>query len=169
MTDIFQNYHLVLAAALVPVLWAAVTDVTTLKIPNGCSLLLLALFAIYAVSQLSLTQFSLALLVGAGIFAVTYALFAWGHLGGGDVKLISVLAVWAGPTFIGDFLMITSLAGGLLAVFMLSRLKIPFAILLDRLGRSDVSENVLTDKLPYGLPIAIGGTVVLFQLAVSGV
>jgi prepilin peptidase CpaA len=60
-----------------------------------------------------------ALAAGAGVLAGGTALFAAGLVGGGDVKLAAAVAVWVGTGALSEFLVVTTLAGGLLALAML--------------------------------------------------
>ncbi len=70
-------------------------------------------------------------------------MFAAGLLGGGDVKLLAAGSLWLGATGTGGFLMVTVLAGGLLALVFLAL----------RLARRDGPETAL----PYGVAIATAG------------
>jgi prepilin peptidase CpaA len=69
-------------------------------------------------------------------------------MGGGDVKLLASTSVWAGPALVFPLLMVTALAGGLVAV----------GVLAARRRRS---------PLPYGVAIAAGGLVVAQRLAAA--
>ncbi len=83
-----------LGAALI---WAAVSDVRSRRIPN----LLTFALVLCGVAQSFLnsgtvtpTQSLLGLAMG---FMLTFVLFAIGALGGGDVKLLAGLGAWLGP------------------------------------------------------------------------
>jgi prepilin peptidase CpaA len=68
-------------------------------------------------------------------------------MGGGDVKLAAALALWFSPASTIKFLVIMSIAGGVLtlAVVAWHRLK-------RRKGRPEI---------PYGVAIAVGGLAIL--------
>jgi prepilin peptidase CpaA len=70
-------------------------------------------------------------------------------MGGGDVKLAAALALWFPPGVTVKFLVLMSIAGGVLtlAVLGLHRLK-------EREGRPEI---------PYGVAIAFGGLAILAQ------
>ena len=98
-----------------------------------------------------------ALAAAAAVFAAGFALFAFRIAGGGDVKLLTAAALWAGPAQIFEFLMVTALGGGLLAAFLAARA-----------WRHDAEANpdgtlglrlfaIRTTKVPYGAAIALGG------------
>lgn len=60
------------------------------------------------------TQLGLAL----GVFAVLCVLFALNIMGGGDVKLLTALALWIRPDWFMQLLIVMALAGGVLTVVM---------------------------------------------------
>ena len=70
-------------------------------------------------------------------------------MGGGDVKLAAALALWFSPASTLKFLVLMSLAGGVLTlgVMVLHRIK-------RREGRPEI---------PYGVAIAFGGLFILTQ------
>jgi prepilin peptidase CpaA len=81
------------------------------------------------------------------VFAVFAALFAGGLLGGGDVKLLSALALWFTPASFLNLLLIMAFVGGLVAVgFVVRRF---------------VFKPKEPGKLPYGVAITAGGLWVL--------
>ena len=65
---------------------------------------------------------------GLGALVAGMAMFALGWIGGGDAKLFTACALWLGLTSTPVFLLITALAGGLLAVGLLGARKYAFAI-----------------------------------------
>ena len=65
------------------------------------------------------------LLLAAVLFAAFLPLHARGAIGGGDVKLITALAVGLSPPATLDFLLTTVMAGGVLGVVYLSLRLLP--------------------------------------------
>src|SRR3546814_1397676 len=57
-----------------------------------------------------------AIVLGLGILA-----FARGWFGGGDVKMLAAVSLWAGPAHLSLLLLVTALAGGLLSLIILCR------------------------------------------------
>src|SRR3954451_24241235 len=77
--------------------YAAASDLLTMTIPNRRSLALVAAFALFAVaSGVSAEAMLLHLAAGAVVLAGTFAMFAFGWIGGGDAKLAAVTALWLG-------------------------------------------------------------------------
>ena len=137
-----------LAAILV---FAAAVDVRTFTISNKLNLAVALLAPLYWLSvDLPLwPDAGVHLAVGAGVFVFLAGAFYAGMMGGGDVKLAAALALWFSPLSTIKFLVLTSLAGGVLTLGVLAwhRLK-------QREGRPEI---------PYGVAIAFGGLAILTQ------
>lgn len=158
--------ELVIWAFLALLAWAAWSDYRRLLIPNR---LCLGLFVLYGawlpVSGLALADIGWSAACGAGLFVFGTFLFARGMIGGGDVKLMSVVALWAGPGLFLDFLFLTTFAGGLLAlaVVLPPKLGMLFPPMLRfvpagwGIGGGNGSGNAGRPSLPYGIAIAVGG------------
>jgi prepilin peptidase CpaA len=139
-------------------LLAAWSDVQSFTIPNRlCAIIAaaypLALFGLPLSSWLSgLATGAIALILGALLFGRQW-------VGGGDVKLASAVALWAGGGFIDEFLLGTSVAGLLLAAALL------FTPLPRLIGSRQAAVG-FSQPMPFGAPIAAGGLWVVFlQLA----
>ncbi len=148
---------LVLAVFPALVIVAAVKDLISFTIPNWISLALVALYVPAALMVgLSLGQVGLAAAVGFGLLCVGIGMFAMGWIGGGDAKLLAAAGLWLGwPTTL-HFVLFTALAGGALALLLLSARNTPLAVLTLR-GPGWVQR--LTEKggpAPYGVAICFG-------------
>jgi len=106
---------------------------------------------------------TLAMAIGCAVvvFAVGAAAFAVGALGGGDVKLLAAVTLFAGPAGVVDFLAITAIAGGLLGLAMLAGAPLGQPALAGPLRAR------LRRGLPYGPAIAAGGLWVAASQALS--
>ena len=145
----FTQMLLVGLAAILVI--AAAIDVRTFTISNKLNLTVALLAPLYWLSvALPLwPDVGLQLAVGAAVFVVFAGAFYAGMMGGGDVKLAAALALWFSPQSTIKFLVLTSLAGGVLTLGVLAwhRTK-------RREGRPEV---------PYGVAIAFGGLAILTQ------
>jgi prepilin peptidase CpaA len=96
--------------------------------------------------------------VAAGVFVLLAITFTIGMMGGGDVKLAAALALWFSPMSTVKFLVVMSIAGGLLTlVVMVAHKKFPgWQVDDDGKPRSRA-------QVPYGVAIAIGGLWILAQ------
>jgi len=75
--------------------------------------------------------------------------FQMGMMGGGDVKLAAALALWFPPLVTVKFLVLMSLAGGVVTAL---------ALLAHRWARREGRP-----KIPYGVAIAFGGLAILAE------
>ena len=130
---------------------AAVIDVRTFTISNALNLTVALLAPIYWLSiALPLwPDVAIQIAAGAGVFVLLAGAFYAGLMGGGDVKLAAALALWFSPGSTFKFLVLMSIAGGVvtLVAMALHRLR-------KRTGRPEI---------PYGVAIAFGGLAILTQ------
>lgn len=161
-------YGLVILGFVALLAAAAVSDVRFYRIPNRLCAGVAILFAIFCLvslfgaDNLFRIDWLGGLMVGAAAMAIGAGVFALGLFGGGDVKLIAAIALWAGPQGIGGFLIITTLAGGVVALLIL------LAHTLERIRNSVNGAGKVVShekrKVPYGLAIAAGGLFVAGRL-----
>ena len=138
------------AAAVLLFATAAATDLHHRRIPNLVALALALLGVVRLVEALAsgggVLAASLDLGVAVLVFLLGAAAFSLRALGGGDVKLLAAGTLWFGAAATAPFLLVTVLAGGVLAVsFVAWQLVLP--------GGSRKSRP----SLPYALAIATGG------------
>ena len=148
--------ELPIAAAAAALIWAAVSDIRLYIIPNRTVAIIGAAFAVFACAM----PWSFAIggvLAGLIVFAVAVTFFARGWMGGGDAKLMTVVALWAGSSYLSTFALVTSLAGAALGIVMLT----PASRIMP--APSAEALGVARQPMPFGLPIAAGGLAVLAQ------
>ena len=130
---------------------AAVIDVRTFTISNRLNATVALLAPAYWVSIAMAPWPGMAIQLAAGgiVFAILAGAFYAGMMGGGDVKLAAALALWFSPAGTIKFLVLMSIAGGVLTLGLLAwhRFK-------RREGRPEI---------PYGVAIAFGGLAILAQ------
>jgi prepilin peptidase CpaA len=148
---------------------AGVQDLRRMTIANGFSLAVAGLFVVWAGGALAAGRLSpadVAVAVGCAVvvFAVGAAAFAAGGLGGGDVKLLAAVSLFAGPTRIVDFLAVTAIAGGVLGLAILAGAPIGQSAPLPANGPLRAR---LRSNLPYGPAIAVGGLWIAATQAMS--
>jgi prepilin peptidase CpaA len=143
---------------------AAITDLCSLRIPNWLTLSLAAAFPPVALLFGHDVHWLSHFAAGFVVFAAAALLFAFGFLGGGDAKLLAATALWAGLGQLLDLLVLTAIAGGLLALVMvLLRHPVAQASFLATLRRlpSFAQKNT---PIPYGIPIAVAGILLVPSL-----
>jgi prepilin peptidase CpaA len=138
---------------------AAVGDVATLRIRNGLVLLLLASYAALApLAGFSAYEIAASTTAALLVLAVAFGFFASGWIGGGDAKLLAVVALWVGSTELITFLSYTALVGACftLAVLVFRRVSLPEDFgRLAFVARLHHREN----GVPYAVAIAAGGLI----------
>ena len=145
----FTEILLVLLAIILVI--AAVIDVRTFTISNRLNLCVALLALVYwlSVSLPLWPDAAVQLAAAAVVFVVLAGAFYFGMMGGGDVKLAAALALWFSPPEILKFLVVMSIAGGVLTIVILIAHR-----LRSKEGRP---------QIPYGVAIAFGGLVILTQ------
>ena len=145
----FTELLLVALAAILVI--AAVVDVRTFTISNRLNLTVALLAPVYwaSVALSPWPGIAVQLAGAATVFILLAAAFYAGMMGGGDVKLAAALALWFSPFTTLRFLMLMSLAGGVLTLVILA-----WHRMQKREGRPEI---------PYGVAIAFGGLAILTQ------
>jgi prepilin peptidase CpaA len=142
---------LLLAALAAILVFAAVVDVRTFTISNRLNLTVALLAPVYWASvELSpWPGIAVQLAAAATVFVLLAGAFYAGMMGGGDVKLAAALALWFSPFTTVKFLILMSLAGGVLTLVVLAA------------HRARKAEG--RPEIPYGVAIAFGGLAILTQ------
>lgn len=157
---------LTLATMMGLVLAAAIGDIKTYRIPNAVSVALLALYPLFAMTA----PYPVALLASLGVMATVlalgFALFSLRLVGGGDVKLLTAVTLFAGPMLVMDFVTVVAVAGGAISLVMMSdRTRFALAIAFDQVGSRTLRNALMADVIPYGLAIAAGAVFLALRLA----
>ncbi|MCK5425203.1 MAG: prepilin peptidase [Emcibacter sp.] len=150
---------------------AVYSDLASLTLSNRLCIATVLLYPIYLFAiyldghGLPVQDVLISLGISIIIFVVCVGLFALNVMGGGDVKFIPAVALWAGAAHIVNYLFITSLVGGAFAAAIIVKNRIKAS----KYYKSSVNINFSVQKeeedaVPYGVGIAIGGLYVAFQL-----
>jgi prepilin peptidase CpaA len=151
----------VILMILVPALcaYSCFSDMFEMRISNRICLSILALFGVFAaVTAMPLATFGWHILAGLLVLVVSFTLFAFGYIGGGDAKLVAAISVWVGFGQLWEFMAISSVLGGFLTLAILAVRKHP----LPAFAAEQPWIMRLHDKqsgVPYG--IALGLTALL--------
>lgn len=148
------HYGLLIALAIA-LLFAAFTDIRSRTIHNWLNIAIAAGAPLFWWSSgLSLWP-DVAIQLGCTILAFGFfaGLFALRMMGGGDVKLLTALALWIEPVTFLQLLMVMAISGGVLTIVM---------------GAWHVMRRQ-KDKLaiPYGVAIAFGALWVLYPKLIA--
>ena len=140
---------LLLIALAATLIVAAVIDIRTFTISNRLNLAVAGGAPLYWMS-IALNPWpgmAIQLAVGAIVFVLLAGAFYAGMMGGGDVKLASALALWFSPAGTVKFLVLMSIAGGVLT--------------LGILGWHRAQKREGRPEVPYGVAIAFGALAIV--------
>jgi prepilin peptidase CpaA len=154
----FEGLALIVFPTLM--VFAAFSDLLTMTIPNRVSLLLVFFyFALAAYLPLPWQTLLMHVACGLAMLALTFVLFQFGWIGGGDAKLASATALWIGWEQLYDYGLVASIAGGVLTltIIELRRRDLPRRLLsVEFIARLAEKSN----GVPYGIALAIAGLLV---------
>ncbi len=140
---------------VLPCVMAAAWDVKILAIPNFVVLWLGLGFAVHGVAfGASWYELGAHVLVGAIVLALGLIPYAFGQIGGGDIKLVAAGALWFGWPEVLIFALATAVAGGLLAAAVYGIRQFDGA--KRRLAGFLPWIAAEQPHIPYGLAIAVG-------------
>ncbi|MBV1700457.1 MAG: prepilin peptidase [Hyphomicrobiales bacterium] len=147
--------------------FAAVSDLFTMTISNRLSILLVAAFLVSALYLgMPLTQIGWQISCGIGILVLTFTLFSFGWIGGGDAKLAAATALWVGWAHVMDYGLIASLLGGVLTSFLILARKFPLPGFLLQYPWATRLHDPKTG-VPYGIALAAAGIIVYPHIALA--
>ena len=152
--EVLQLILLAILPALVIV--AGLKDLTTMKIPNWISgLLILGFFPAALLLGLTVPEIGIHLAVAVAALLIGMGLFALNLLGGGDVKLMAAACLWLGAAGSGVFVLATAAIGGLFCLALILARTWLRPYLADGGGWLTRLMEPKGD-IPYGVAIAAG-------------
>ena len=148
---------LILSLFPLMMVYAAVSDLATMRIPNSIPVFLTGGFLFLAVfCGLPVWTLLQHLGVGCAVLLATFIFFSFGWMGGGDAKLLASGVLWFGPREAFLFLLVSAVYGGVFTFLLLAfraRALPPFLMRWAWVRRLHDKE----EKVPYGVAIALGG------------
>ncbi len=141
--------------------FAASSDLFTMTIANRVSLILIGGFFVLApMIGMSASRHGVARRrrrCGAG--RLLSVLFSFGWIGGGDAKLAAATALWLGFAHLFDYLIYSSILGGVLTVLLIQFRLLPLPQVL--VGREWIERlHRRGDGVPYGIALAAAALLV---------
>jgi prepilin peptidase CpaA len=143
--------EILLGILAITLVFAAVVDVKTFTISNRLNafIALLAPLFWWSTGLDFWPDAAIQMGVAVIVFALLAAAFYAGMMGGGDVKLAAALALWFSPISTMKFLILMSIAGGVLTLVVVA------------IHRARKKEG--KPQVPYGVAIAFGALAILTQ------
>lgn len=140
--------------------FAAASDLVSMTISNRVSLaLIIGFFLVAWLTGMGWADIGRHLLAGAVVLVVAFGFFSRGWIGGGDAKLAAATALWLGFSHLMEYLLIASVAGGILTLGLLQLRTLPMPTLLARQKWIARLHNFETG-IPYGIALALAGLLV---------
>jgi prepilin peptidase CpaA len=152
--------------------FAAASDLFTMTISNRLSLLLAGgFFLAAALVGMPLADVGSHVLAGMLVLAISFGLYAFGWIGGGDAKLAAATSLWFGFGYLFDYFFLASILGGALALFLLAVRRYPLPISLVGTHWIERLHSAKTG-VPYGIALAAAALFVyphtVFMRALAG-
>lgn len=137
--------------------FAGAMDLFTMTIPNRISIGLIAAFIVAAVLA-PLGWPDVASHVGAGVLmlVIGIGMFSLGWLGGGDAKLLAAAALWFGFDGLLQYLVLVSIAGGVLVLAILFYRSMTPPLWLCQQDWA-MRLHAKAGGIPYGIALAAAG------------
>ena len=164
MSILVIAWHLSLLAFAGLIFSAAIGDILRFRIPNRISIAIALLYPAYALSASQPVDWLAAVVVALACLIVGIVLFSMKACGAGDAKLFAAAALWAGPELILPFGLYTSLAGGVMVLFMYLQHRLARAPSVGMALHTVAESGFSKQPMPYGAAIAVGGLYVAFTL-----
>ena len=140
--------------------FAASSDLFTMTIANRISLILVSGFGVLALmTGMSATDMLLHVGAGASVLVAGFVLFSFGWIGGGDAKLAAATALWFGFNHLFDYLIYSSILGGVLTLLLIQFRMFPLPHVL--VGRDWIERlHRRGGGIPYGIALAAAALLV---------
>jgi prepilin peptidase CpaA len=139
---------------------AAATDLFSMTVPNWISLVLVVTFAVLApLVGLGWSDIGLHVALAAAALVVTFAMFSFGWIGGGDAKLFAATCLWLGPEQMLLYAIYSAMIGGVLTLLILGLRSVPLPAMLSSQGWL-VRLHSPKEGVPYGIALAAAGLLV---------
>jgi prepilin peptidase CpaA len=152
--------HLLYGVVVALLAIACYTDLRSLRIPNAVPIAVAGLFLPFAIAtEMGVNEVLWHLAAGAAVLAAGFAVFAIGlRFGGGDIKLLSALALWCGFSNFLPFFVAMSFAGGALAalVFLARQTGVPVWLAVHDVHIPAFALERGKAYVPYAPAIALG-------------
>jgi len=159
------------------VIYGALSDLSSFRIPNWVSYGLVLLFALHTFLvwlntpflpslEFRLPAYAYNVIIAVIVFVVSTAFWKFGLIGGGDVKYLTATSLWMGPAMAAPFvvlLTVIALAFALALKFMRNWEFLVYGARLPPFAKRLFSK-IAVNEFPYGFPIGIAALILLPRL-----
>jgi prepilin peptidase CpaA len=162
---------LLLGLFVVPVALAMGWDAVAYRIPNWTVGVLVAGFPLAGLLAPEGLPWLEHLGAAALVFAVGVGLFMLRFAGGGDIKLLTAVALWVGWRHLLDLVVLMGILGGVVVLVLLAaRRWLPLLLSMHPTAAALVMPRVFRDgePVPYGLAIGVAALMLTPELVALG-
>jgi prepilin peptidase CpaA len=142
-------------------IYACFSDLFAMKISNRLCLAVVGVFPIFALAVgMPIGMAAWHVLAGLLVLVVSFTLFSFGWIGGGDAKFVAAASLWLGFSQLWEYVAVSSILGGALTLAILGIRGYPLPAPLLRLQWV----NKLHDKktgIPYGIALGVSAVLLL--------
>lgn len=144
------------------VVYAAASDLFSMTIPNLITLALMVGFMVMAFwLKMDWVTIGWHWAMFAIVLAVTFTLFAFGVIGGGDAKLAAGIALWMGWEHSLMYFLMAAFLGGVLTILIVKLRNVPMP---DWVLRQDWAARIYrVERIPYGISMGAAAMMVYAQ------
>ncbi len=144
------------------VVYGAASDLFTMTIPNRITLALMVGFMVMALwLGMDWTTIGWHWAMFALVLSVTFTLFAFGVIGGGDAKLAAGIALWMGWEHSLMYFLVAAFLGGVLTILIVKARNVPMP---DWVLRQDWAQKIYqAERIPYGISMGAAAVLVYAQ------
>jgi prepilin peptidase CpaA len=162
-------HGVVIAVLAVLLIAAAMDDLREYRIPNHLVVGIAALYPAHVLTSPQPVPWTIATLFAAIVFVIGIGFFVAKTMGGGDVKLMGAVALWAAPQYLLSLFVITLAVALMLALVNAVRAASAESRGTDNFSFGATVANlrhvpILKMQIPYGVGISAGGLYVAARL-----
>ena len=144
------------------VIYGAASDLFSMTIPNRITLALMIGFMVMALwMKMDWVTIGWHWAMFALVLTITFTLFAFGVIGGGDAKLAAAIALWMGWEHSLVYFLLAAFLGGVLTILILKIRNIPMP---DWILRQQWAADIYrAERIPYGISMGIAALMIYAQ------
>ena len=159
------------------VLFGALSDLSSFRIPNWVSYGLVMLFCLQSFLawlaapdlpslSFSVPPFVINLGIGFVVFVIAVIFWQRGFIGGGDAKYLTATSLWMGPIGVVQFMVVLSALALAMALFLKLSANWGFLVHAGRLPAfvKRLYAKLADNQLPYGFPIGLAALIMIPQI-----
>ena len=144
------------------VVYGAASDLFSMKIPNQITLALMVGFMVMAIwMKFDWVTIGWHWAMFAIVLSITFTLFAFGVIGGGDAKLAAGIALWMGWEHSLIYFLLAAFLGGILTLLIIKIRNVPMPHWI--LSQQWAAKIYRAERIPYGITMGVAAMMIYTQ------